>query len=294
MGLAYSVGSILPYKMGKSLAAWLARWLAQRKDLPMVQAVRANQWVVSGCQLTREELDKAVFETFRNTAMSLYAFYRYFRKAEKVEKLAPIPEKLLAILKESKRKSQALIVVGIHLSNFDLALLSVTRQALAIDGVRGIVISFPNPGKGYRWQNEIREQVGFPIIPGSLDAAKEASKVLSEGGIVVTGIDRPLPGTVKYHPIFFGHPAELPSLHITLALRHSVPIVVTGMLQKPDGEYQLLASDPIHMDRYSNRKLDIIDNASKILRQAENFILTSPHEWSMYYPVWPDLIPMMP
>lgn len=260
----------------------------------MVRAVRLNQWVVSGCQADKESLDRAVLSTFENTALSLYNFYRNIRSTEAILRLVPMPEKLGRIIEAYPVIGRGLVVVGIHLSNFDLALIATVQQCLKYDNFSKMAISVPNPGRGYRKQNDLRQNEQFPVIPGSFEAVKAANKVLASGGVVVTGIDRPLSENNPYRPVFFSHPAELPTIHVSLALRYHTPVVVTGLRKKPGGGYEILISDPVEMVRCSNRHEEILANAQRVLQVAEEYIYETPLEWSMFYPVWPDLLPAVP
>ena len=46
--LAVAIARTTPTKLGYSIADSIARWIARRGDLPLVRAVRGNQWFISG------------------------------------------------------------------------------------------------------------------------------------------------------------------------------------------------------------------------------------------------------
>ena len=47
------------------------------------------------------------------------------------------------------------------------------------------------------------------------------------------------------------------------------------------------------MQKRSDRDEEILMNAEKVLEVAEVMIRQAPEQWSMFYPVWPDVLPML-
>jgi KDO2-lipid IV(A) lauroyltransferase len=293
VGLGYALGQVMPPGLGERLALWAGHRLAAKKHLPMVRAARANQWVISGEQLRGESLDLAVAHTFSNTALSIYRFYRSFKDTESLRKLVAFPDKLIEIMQEMQDSKRGLIVTGVHLGNFDLVLQSIAQQVEQFGDIQGLALGVPQPGKGYEWQNDFRHKNGVQVIPASLEAIKAAAQVLEQGGIVLSGLDRPIPNA-KYRPRFFGRPASVPVLHIPLALRAKAPVVVAGSIVKPDGTYQTFLSDYLEMKSYPNRQEEIIANAEAVLDVAESYIRQAPNQWSMFFPVWPETLDETP
>ncbi len=295
VGLGYGLGRAVPPSLGLRLADWVGRGLSRQRGQAMVRAVRCNQWVVSGGQLSGTALDRAVSETFAHTAYTLYTYYHHLSQARQDANGAPIlelPQKFLQILMDAQASQTGLIVVGLHMGNFDLAIQAAARMAGEQAGLRGLVLSFPEPGKGYQWQNKLRQQGNLEIIPASLAAIRKAEQCLAGGGVVLSGIDRPLVD-MKYRPQFFGRPASLPVLHIPLALRSKAPILVAAVLLQPDRTYRLMISELFKVKEYPDRQKEILVNAETLLEAAEEFIRCSPQQWSMYYPVWPEAMAEM-
>jgi lauroyl/myristoyl acyltransferase len=292
IGLAYSLTRLIPASAGEKLTHWIGSVLARQKSQEMVKAVRANQWVVSGCTSTREELDQRIVETFANNALSIFRFYKYFRDPEAIRKLVIYPERLFEIIRTCREEKCGLIIAGVHTGNFDLVLHSTTLQAKD-EQIQALAISAPEPGKGYKWQNRLRERRGLEIIPASMDAIKLAAQRLEQGGVVVTGLDRPIPDG-KYRPLFFNIPASLPVLHVPLALRTGARIVVVGSERHPDGRYQILVSDSFRLQTYPLRRDEMLLNAQAVLQIAEDFIRKDPSQWTMTYPVWPEMLAQVP
>jgi len=181
-----------------------------------------------------------------------------------------------------------LLLAGVHLSGFDLLL-----QAMCLHGFRGMVLTLPDLKDGFQAQFELRRRTGMDLAPASVGALRRALKCLRAGGLVVTGIDRPVTSP-RHRPIFFGRPAALPTHHIKLALKADVPVVVIAPAKRPDGTFHWRTSGPIEMRPYDDDGLELQRNAERVLAVAETIIRANPCEWAMTLPVWPDALAQTP
>jgi len=288
IGFGLTLGRIMPSGIGYRIARKMADRIAQKNDSPMVRAARANQWVISGEQLDSNQLDIAVHNALQSSARCQFDLYHNLKKPAGFKRLMKFSPKIEELIEQSKEGKNALLVVGLHTSNLDIGFI-----ALGESGVSAFAISVPDPGGGYQWQNDLRESFGFDFMPASKSALREAYKRLDSGGTVVTGIDRPIPD-IKYRPIFFGRPASLPVFHVLLALRSKVPIYISSNILNEDGVYVMHASDAIYMQPRSDRRSEIMYNAEAVLDVAEDFIRNAGKQWAMYYPVWPEVLDIMP
>jgi KDO2-lipid IV(A) lauroyltransferase len=284
IGFALAFGRLLPQAIAYRLIPVLADRMSQRRNSAMIEAVRANQWVVHGEQASDEQLDRLVRDTFRHTGHCLYDLYHNLNKSEEMQRLIRFGPNAGEYLNSVVQRERGLIIVGAHMSNFDFVLQSAGRL-----GFRGLALGMPEQIGGYKRQNELRRSAGLDIVPTSLASIRLAGKRLREGDIVVTGVDRPLEGS-SYLPRFFGRPAAVTVHHILLALKEDVPIVAAAAILRPSGTYDILVSDPIEMSRGPNRRAELIANAEAVLAQIERFIQIAPEQWSMFYPVWPDAL----
>jgi len=290
VNLAIALGRFVPPRLGYPLVHWIADRLASQKDWATVRAARVNQWVVSGQQLSGIDLDCAVRENFRSQARALYEYYHYWNTPSDQQKLIyfdPMIEKLIerSHLLDS---DQGVVVVGLHLSNFDFGLLNVFRK-----GLHALVISLTEFPGGYQRQFDLRRSTGMEIVTASMPTFRRAIARLQAGEVVLTGLDFPMPD-LKYHPRFFGHPASVPVHYVQLALKAHVPIVLGAIELQDDRNYHFLLSDPISMQPYPDRQAEIIRNAETVLSVAEGFIRKAPHQWVMFHPIWPDLMDRVP
>ena len=140
---------------------------------------------------------------------------------------------------------------------------------------------------------ELRRRIGMNLVPTSVSALRQAVRHLERGGLVLTGIDRPV-SRPRLHPRFFGQPAPLPTHHIHIALKAGVPVVVMAAFRQEDGTYKVLNSELMEMEQNQDLDPAILQNAEKVLEQAEHFIRLAPQQWNVPLPVWPELMSKVP
>jgi len=290
LGIAFAlaIGRFIPPRIGYPLTENVARWIVSKKQNNMVQAVRANQWVVSQGGITSKQLDEMVYKTFRHQIRCLYMYYRHLYDPKTSEDLIEITPKFAEVIKQTQENKNPTMLVGVHMSNFDLIAYAASQH-----GLNALGLALGDPTSGHQWQYEIRQSYGFNVVPANISTIRQAENRLKDGGTVLTGIDRPLPVS-KYHPEFFGHPAALPVIHIHLATRTNVPVVVIAPIMDSDGIFRVMASDPIVMEKHSDKLTMVTKNAEKVLKVAEGFIRQVPYQWVMFLPVWPSASKQMP
>ena len=279
---------VIPPAFGYPACDWIGKWAARRQDSRLTQAVRLNQWMARGASLDPHSLDEAVRETLQNNARDIYNLYHSLDHPQEVWQrlcLSPLAEKFV---KRPEFDGRGLMVVGIHLSSFDSIMLSMVHQ-----GAKAMILTIPDPQGGRRAEYEMRRRTGMNIVPASRDAFRKAIRHLGMGGLVLTGIDRPVDNT-RLQPQFFGQPAPLPTHHISLALRARVPVVLVAVIQQKDGRYSVLSSEPVEMEHHTDHDTAILKNAEKVLLEAENFIRLAPRQWNVPLPVWPQLLSRVP
>jgi lauroyl/myristoyl acyltransferase len=286
--MARMLGRTLPPPAGRIIAYSLARFIASRRNNPQVRAVRANQWVVHDRTLDGPELDRAVLAVFKHSGQCIYDMYHYYQDPSALKKKVELSPRVLEVVERSRSRKGRAVLVGPHLSNFDLSL-----QALARQGLETLVLSVPQPPSAYRMQNRLRTLYGMEAVPFSIPALRSATERLRSGGMVLTGVERPIPSH-KYPVHFFGQPAMLPVAHVQLALNTGAPAIVIACQMRPDGSYLVDASEEIPMQAMSDRTAEVTRNTEAILEKLEALIRENPGQWLMFYPVWPQALELMP
>ncbi len=280
------IGKYLPKQIGYGIGRGLANFISSRKDLAISRAIRLNQYIVNDLQPTKEELVKKTARILTHAGKCYVDLYQTYNDPNLLDELVPLTQSMREFIALSQQK-QGYMVVAPHLSNFDLVVGSLVKY-----GFSGKVLSYPNPGSGYKLQNQIRESFGMDILPlGDSKLEAEIVDYLKNGGLAATGIDRPVPGRKLRHYInFFGRPSPLPVGYITTALAADVPVIVVAAIMESDGTYGFRHSGPIVLKKYQNKLDEIRLNAELILSKIEEYIRLAPEQWLMYYPVWPELL----
>lgn len=284
MKLSQGLPSKVAYPFIRTLAAAItARWYN-----PVVKAVRLNQAVVHDFHLTRSQLNRAVYRVFCNQSRALYNFYHYLDRLDRIQELVRISPRMKMMMDGCNKGGRGTFMLIPHLSGFDLGGL-----LLASLGFKFLTLSYPNPPKGYKLQNKLRNDRGEEVMPMSFESLRLARERLQTGGTVLTGVDRPLEGS-GYRPLFFGHPAELPVAYMKLALKTNARVHVVGFQTLPDLTYELDASDEIPFVREDDPTAELENNAGRVLQVCETYIRRNPASWAMFYPVWPQFASKVP
>jgi KDO2-lipid IV(A) lauroyltransferase len=285
LNVANFIGKHTSVTLGHRIAVSVADFLSARKGWKIVRATRNNQWVASGEHLDDIALDKLVQHNIRNIAISIFDYYHNISNpAASLSTIVPHPV-AIDLVQRPEFDKRGLILAGIHMSNFDMAF-----QIGGLAGVKALVMTLSELNDAYQKQWDLRSKSGLKFVIASVGAMKSAVNYLHKGGLMITAIDRPEQNS-SYRPKFFGHPAALPIHHVFLALKAQVPVIVVAVLKQPGGMYHFLFSEPIEMIPHPDRHTEIITNAENILRVAEDFIRHDTAQWSMTFPVWPEVTP---
>jgi KDO2-lipid IV(A) lauroyltransferase len=181
-------------------------------------------------------------------------------------------------------QKRGLLLLTSHMSNFDLMGLSVAARGFPIQ-----VLSLANPEAGFHILNYLRAKAGLEITPITPESLRAAIRRLRGGGLVATGIDRPIPEDRELIE-FFGRPAYLPVGPVRLALMSDVTVVMGSCHYEPDEGYALEVTGPIEMVRTGDRRQDILTNARRLAGILEGYIRAHPEQWMMFHPIWPEEI----
>jgi len=286
--LALFLSRHIPLKLGYRLAHQVAVRVAASPGTPVVQAIRANQWVVSGGALTSSQLDEAVLESLENVARAFFQLFHFLNDPARLDNMVVFNPQAWDLISREPKAGRGLVVCGIHSSSFDLVM-----RAAAFRKARILALSLPETNQAVEWQHDIRRQVGFEILPATTANIRQLVHRLQDGEMVLTGVDHPMPD-LKYHPVFFGRPAQLPTHHIYLAQKARVPIVLLASVMQEDGRYHVVSSDYIEMEPGGNRSDEMVANAERVLQAAEALIRLSPSQWTVFQPLWPQVLKEVP
>lgn len=284
--LSILAGKIIPRKTGLSLATGVGTILGSQKNSQMVQAIRANQWVVHQQNLTAEGLNKLPKLVFQSAARCVFDYFYFLSRPEKLDQIIDYSPEALKLINRMNQNKPCVVICP-HTSNFDLF-----GYALSLKNIELQVLSFPNPTSSYRMQNKLRENRGIIVTPLSLSAFRQARQRLKEGGSILTGFDRPLSGNLreKYQPKFFGFESNLPVIYARMAKEANAPVYIMAATSSPGNRYYLEGTPPIWMESTDDLQTEIVNNVERVLREGETIIQEHARQWAMFYPVWPQFL----
>lgn len=283
--LAFYVGKFAPLPVGYAIADLTARFLVTTKPR-LYHNVYDNQRRVLGESAPPAVIHNNVHAVFRHAARSYCEIFNNLgwgrtSMRDFVPPITFLPSSWQN-LQTAKASGKGLFLLGCHLSNFDLAGMAFSQAIWT----RPQVVSLPNPPEGFRFFNQLRARTGMYVTPSSPAALREALSRLRRGGVVITGVDRPISG--EGPPIsFFGAPALLPTGYIRLALRTRCLVATIGCVQKA-GNYHIIVNPPMEMVDTGDVAQDVIRNARRVLTELEGLIQRNPEQWMMFVPVWQD------
>lgn len=276
---------VLPRRTAYWLADGLAAATARRSDRGLVQALRANQAVVRGLPYEHPELTLAVQEVLRNAGRGYVDLFRAMAGgSEALTKGCVFDEDLKDLIQSAVQAGRGAIAVSAHLSCFDMLLLSISAR-----GFPGQALSFAEPRGSYRVQNAIRRRYGVDMTPISPQALRQAIRKIRQGGLVVTGVDRPEPEGEEL--VLFGRRARLPIGHARLSIHTGTPILVVACRSDGDGRYRAAGKALIDPREHAAGRGDAVALAQHVLSLLEGSIRERPEEWLMFFPVWPETLP---
>lgn len=268
------------------LIAGLINWL--KPDVYWI--VHTNLRQVVGPQVDEETLHRLVRRVFHNNARNNYDLWHLVGQGQGAIRAAVhFPPDAQAHLDQALQRGKGVIIVGTHTGNFDLGIL-----ALAAYGQESQVLGLAAPpAAGFDLMDQMRARAGVHLTSISVQALREAINRLHVGGIVLTGVDRPiepspLPGGSRRGVTFFGRPAPLPTGHVRLALKTDAAILVAGPYRDPQGSNGVRLSPPLEMIRTGDRDEDLRVNMRRVTAWLEEFIRARPEQWAMFVPVWPE------
>ena len=260
------------------LISGLVNWLKPE----VYWILHANLRQVIGPEVREKELHRLVRQVFHNNARNDYDLWHLASLGpEAMPTAVHIPPETWDQVDQALQRGKGAIIVGTHTGNFDLGIL-----ALAAHGkdVQILGLAAP-PAGGFNLMDQLRERTGAHLTPTSPQSLREAIKRLRAGGIVLTGVDRPV-GDEEAAVEFFGRPALLPTGHVRLALKTDAAILVAGPYCDRPGHTVVRISPPLEMVRTGDRDEDLQVNLRRVTGWLEKFIRSWPEQWAMFMPVW--------
>ena len=274
----------------RRLAKSIGKIVASRRSSSLVRNIKANQWVISGEKLNKEELQQQTERILISQVTSLAEYFYYYQHPEEGKGLIRLTPEAEIAFGNIRDHQVPTFILGPHIGNYDFFMMALSWLKVPL-----YVLTYPNPNNAYKEQNKLRTAVGLEVHPISLTAIRNAKQALKDGKALATGIDRPLtnPEEAKYKPVFFGRPAAIPTFYTRLCLDTGAIVRVACGARQPDGTFIIDASEPITMEKHSDLVEENLINTEKVLKPTEGFIQKYATDWAMFYPVWPEVLPLI-
>ncbi len=282
--LGVFIGRVLGRRTVYRLGDVVATRLASNKESEIYRIVRANQSVVQGLPLDSAELDIVVQKVFRNVARGYADFYSLVSASEE-EQLSSvsISDRMVEDIRASQAAGKGVILCGAHLSSFNMVMMGFQRFR---EEAKIQALGAASPTRGYRADNFIRRRFGIDVTPVSREAIKAAISRLRNGGIVMTGVDRPDPDGDRLN--FFGQPVRMPTGIARIALMTNANILPGACVPIAEGKYIVDSRPMIYPKSNGNEKEDAISITQRVLDELEGFIKEYAEHWFMFLEMWPS------
>jgi lauroyl/myristoyl acyltransferase len=276
------IGQHMPRRAGYGLVRFVSGIIARLKP-EIYWTVRANLRQVLGPEVDDATLHEMTRRVFFHAGQTYYDFFSAIdQPPDEIAAEIRLPERVIELGKSDLAKGQSVLAVAPHMSNFDLA-----GVALRAFGMPAQILALPDPGAGFRMLNRLRANENLEITPITPESLRAAIRRLKRGGLVLTGIDRPIPGDKELIE-FFGRPAYLPVGPVRLALMTGASVYLFSCHYEPDEGYVIEGAGPIEMIRTGDRRRDLLSNARRVAAILEGYVRAHPDQWMMFHPVWPE------
>jgi lauroyl/myristoyl acyltransferase len=276
------IGQHMPRWLGYGLARVVSGVMARQKP-QIYWTVRANLRQILGSEADDVRLDEMTRHVFFHAGQTYYDFFHAIdQPPEVLAEAVRIPEAFIAQIQSETARGRGVLLLGTHMSNFDLASLSMGAQGLPIQ-----ILSLADPQAGFHILNYLRAKGGYEVTPITPESLRAAIRRLKSSGIVMTGMDHPIPEDRELIE-FFGRPAYLPVGPVRLALMTGATVIVGSCYYEPDEGYAFEFTEPIEMIHIGDRRQDILTNTRRLAVILEGYVRAHPEQWMMFRSLWPE------
>ncbi len=297
--LGIGIGRHMPRRVGYGLARIAAGIIVRRKpqiywtvrgNLRQVLGPEADDGLATACEAKphavakpHARLHQMTRQVFFHAGQTYYDFFHAIGQPKEVMAASVrIPEEALALIRSTTLRGRGVLLLASHMSNFDLTGLSLSARGLPVQ-----VLSLANPQAGFHLLNRLRATSSFEVTPVTPQSLRAAIRRLKSGGVVLTGVDRPIPVDRELVE-FFGRPAYLPVGPVRLALMTDALVIMGSCYYEPGQGYGLKVTEPLEMIRTADRRRDILANVRRVADILEEHVRARPEQWMMFHPFWPE------
>ena len=232
------IGQRMPRRVGYGLARIASALIARNKP-QIYWTVRANLRQILGPEADDATLHEMARHVFFHAGQTYYDFFHAIgQPPEVLARAVKVPQNIIELIKSENVQGRGVLLLSSHMSNFDLAGLAIGSLGFPMQ-----MLSLANPEAGFHILNYLRAKGGFELTPITPQSLRAAIRRLKNGGIVVTGMDRPIPEDRELIE-FFDRPAYLPVGPVRLALMTGATVALGSCYYEPDTGYSITATGP--------------------------------------------------
>lgn len=176
-----------------------------------------------------------------------------------------------------------MLVPTAHFGNWDVAgVVLATHARLHVIGE-----TFPDPRVNALVQRQ-RDALGMTVVPMER-STRRILRILQQGGVVATPVDRPLAAGEGVPVTFLGRRCYVPGGIAQLALKTGAAIT-PGFVWYDEAyspRYHAYVAPPIFPVPSGDRQADIIALTQQIFDVIAEMVRAHPTQWYMFRPFWP-------
>lgn len=272
---------VLPEPVSEALAeAGFA--VAARRSVERRLLVERNLRRVLGDDLTDDELERLVSESFRSYARYWVDSFRLPSLATS-EVDAGIGYDGVEHLLDARAAGTGAIVVCPHLGGWEWAAFFLTR---VLDLPVTAVVEPVEPPELFEFFRSFREQLGMHVVPLGPGAGTAVINALRAGHIIPLLSDRDIEGN-GVEVEFFGERTTLPGGPALMALRSESPLLPTAVYFRGRRCHGVVGA-PLDSERRGRLRDDVARVTQDLAFAMEDLIRVAPEQWHLLQPNWPS------
>lgn len=268
----------LPLRAGYSLASLVAdiayfAWPQGRAY------ARQNMARVLGRDADPRTVERLARQSLRNYCKYLVDFIRFpLLKPQDIE--SQVVFQGWENFDEALARGQGVILVGMHLGNWDLAAAAIALRRYPLNAI----IEPFNPPQLDRMVQQTRSWLGLKVIPME-QATRQVLRALRQNEMLAILVDQP-DTRAGVEVEFFGEPARFPGGAATLALRTGARVIPGGLVRVGERRFLGFIDSHIPFQPSGKREADIQALTQCIVSCLESWIRRYPDQYYMFRRLW--------
>jgi KDO2-lipid IV(A) lauroyltransferase len=228
-----------------------------------------------------EEIESIIREMWDNLGR-VVAEYPHLRHLKAFTPDARIEVRGVEHVEQARARGRPLIFFAGHLANWEIS--AVAAKAFGVP-LHLIYRPANNP-----WVEEIyregRSDIAAGLIPKGAEGARQAVRVLREGGQLGILIDQKMNDGIPVP--FFGRDAMTAPALARLAFKFDCTVLPAQVERLPGARFRVTVHPPLPLARSDDAQRDVLALMVEANRHLESWIRRRPGQWLWLHRRWPD------